>query len=49
MLLEFISEAGIDATMSNAGVSELKVLVAFSGTKERDILPEALAYAQEQA
>ena len=46
MLLEFI-KARIDATKSNAGVSKLKkVSVDFSGTRETDIVPEALAYAQ---
>ena len=46
MLLEFI-KARIDATKSNAGVSKLrKVLVDFSGTRQTDIVPEALAYAQ---
>ena len=46
MLLEFI-KARIDATKSNAGVSKLrKVLVDFSGSRQTDIVPEALAYAQ---
>ena len=46
MLLEFI-KARIDATNSNAGVSKLKkVLVKFPRTRQRDIVPEALAYAQ---
>ena len=46
MLLEFI-KARIDASNSNAGVSKLKkVLVEFSGTRQTDIVPEALAYAQ---
>ena len=46
MLLEFI-KARIDATNSNAGVSKLKkVLVEFSGIRQTDIVPEALAYAQ---
>jgi hypothetical protein len=46
MLLEFI-KARIDATKSNAGVSKLKkVVVEFSGTRQTDIVPEALAYAQ---
>jgi len=46
MLLEFI-KARIDATKSNASVSKLKkVLVEFSGTRQTDIVPEALAYAQ---
>ena len=45
-LLEFI-KARIDATKSNVGVSKLKkVLVEFSGTRQTDIIPEALAYAQ---
>ena len=45
-LLEFI-KARIDATKSNAVVSKLKkVLVEFSGTRQTDIVPEALAYAQ---
>ena len=46
MLLEFI-KARIDATKSSEGVSKLKkVLVEFSGTRQIDIVPEALAYAQ---
>ena len=46
MLLEFI-KARIDASNSIAGVSKLKkVLVEFSGTRQTDILPEAIAYAQ---
>ena len=46
MLLEFI-KARIDASKWNAGVSKLKkVLVDFSGTRQTDIVPEALAYAQ---
>ena len=46
IFLEFI-KARIDATKSNAGVSKLKkVLVEFSRTKQTDIIPEALAYAQ---
>jgi len=46
MFLEFI-KARIDATKSNAGVSKLKkVLVEFSGTRQTDIIPEALVYAQ---
>jgi hypothetical protein len=46
MLLEFI-KARIDATKSNAGVSKLKkVVVEFSGTRQTDIVPEALDYAQ---
>ena len=44
--LEFI-KARIDATKSNAGVSKLKkVFVEFLGTRQTDIIPEALAYAQ---
>ena len=47
MLLEFI-KARIDATKSNTGVSKLKkVLVEFSRAEQTDIVPEALAYAQE--
>ena len=46
MFLEFI-KARIDATKLNAGISKLKkVLVEFSGTRQTDIIPEALAYAQ---
>jgi hypothetical protein len=46
MLLDFI-KARIDATKSNAGVSKLKkVLIEFSRTRQTDIVPEALAYAQ---
>ena len=46
MLLEFI-KARIDATKLNAGISKLKkVLVDFSRTRQTDIVPEALAYAQ---
>ena len=46
IFLEFI-KARIDATKSNAGVSKLKkVLVEFSRTRQTDIIPEALAYAQ---
>ena len=44
--LEFI-KARIDSTKSNAGISKLKVLVEFSGRRQTDIIPEALAYAQE--
>ena len=44
--LEFI-KARIDATKLNAGISKLKkVLVEFSGRRQTDIIPEALAYAQ---
>ena len=46
VLLEFI-KARIDAAKSNASVSKLKkVLVKFSRTRQTDIVPEALAYAQ---
>jgi hypothetical protein len=46
MLLEFI-KARIDATKVNANVSKLKkVLVEFLRTRQTDIVPEALAYAQ---
>ena len=46
MLLEFI-KGRIDATKSNAGVSKLKkVLAGFSGSRQTDVVPEALAYAQ---
>ena len=46
MLLEFI-KSRIDATKSNHDVSKLKkVLVEFSRTRQTDIIPEALAYAQ---
>jgi hypothetical protein len=46
MLLEFI-KARIDAIKSNPGVSKLKkVLVEFLRTRQTDIVPEALAYAQ---
>ena len=46
VLLEFI-KARIDATKSNAGVSELKkVLIKFPRTRQSDIVPEALTYAQ---
>jgi hypothetical protein len=46
MLLEFI-KARIDATKSKAGVWKLKkVLVEFLRTRETDIVPEALAYAE---
>lgn len=45
ILLEFIKVRS-DATRSNTGVSKLrKVLVQFVRTRERDIVPEALAYA----
>ena len=47
MLLEFIKGRIDAATKSNAGVSKLKkVLVEFSGTRQIDIVPEALAYAE---
>ena len=46
MLLEFI-KGRIDATKSNANISKLKkVLVEFLRTRQTDIVPEALAYAQ---
>ncbi|KAF8814501.1 hypothetical protein BYT27DRAFT_7206075 [Phlegmacium glaucopus] len=45
-LLEFIM-ARIDATRSNTAISKLrKVLVHFTRTRQMDIVPEALAYAQ---
>ena len=44
--LEFI-KARINATKSNVGISKLKkVLVEFTGRRQTDIIPEALAYAQ---
>ena len=46
IFLEFI-KARIDATKSNTGVSKLKkILVEFSGSRQTDIIPEALSYAQ---
>ena len=46
IFLDFI-KARIDATKSNTGISKLKkVLVEFTRTKQKDIIPEALAYAQ---
>ena len=46
IFLEFV-KARIDASKSNSGVSKLKkVLVKFLRTKQTDIIPEALAYAQ---
>ena len=45
VFLEFI-KAIIDSTKSNVGISKLKVLVEFSGRRQTDIIPEALAYAQ---
>ncbi|KAF8799667.1 hypothetical protein BYT27DRAFT_7201186, partial [Phlegmacium glaucopus] len=46
ILLEFIM-ARIDATMSNTAVSKLRrVSVYFARTRQIDIVPEALAYAQ---
>ncbi|KAF8814499.1 hypothetical protein BYT27DRAFT_7206060 [Phlegmacium glaucopus] len=46
VLLEFIM-ARIDATRSNTAVSKLrKVLIHFTRTRQTDIVPQALAYAQ---
>jgi hypothetical protein len=46
ILLQFITTR-IDAARSNTCVAKLrKVLVQFSRTKQKDIVPEALAYAR---